>query len=143
MSASSDSVVKVLETEEWEDFVLEPLFGLEENKVIENNVVTYTVSDNENSEMSLKSDFTMDKLKGSENFYDWIFQMENYLAMKGYADCIVEKSTTDLTTPKETDTGKLSAAKGILVLSMESNLHPHIRKCKTALEIWKKNTGVV
>lgn len=90
----------------------------------------------EGIEMSGKSDFTVEKLKGSENFYDWLFTMENYLAMKGYINCITVKSETELTVAKETDTAKLSAAKGILVLSMETTLHPHIRKCKSALEIW-------
>lgn len=53
-------------------------------------------------EMSLKSDFTMEKLKGSENFYDWLFQMENYLAMKGHANCIIKNSekTTMIRTVK-------------------------------------------
>lgn len=90
----------------------------------------------EKIEMSGKSDFTVDKLKGSENFYDWLFTMENYLAMKGYVNCITPKSDTGLTVAKETDAAKLSAAKGILVLSMETTLHPHIRKCRTAIEIW-------
>lgn len=87
-------------------------------------------------EMNTKSDFQIEKLKGGENFYDWQFQMENYLAMKGYSDCIVKKSAAE-NVPKETGADKLSAAKGMLVLSMETALHPHIRKCKSALEIWQ------
>lgn len=86
-------------------------------------------------EMSVKTDFTIEKLKGGENFYDWLFQMENYLAMKGYSDCILKKSETE-DVPKETDEAKLAQAKGMLILSMEPGLHPHIRKCKNPLEVW-------
>lgn len=70
-------------------------------------------------EMSLKSDFKMDKLKGSENFYDWLFQMENNLAMKGHKNCITEKSATETTVAKETATViafKSSIMSDILVL---------------------------
>lgn len=96
------------------------------------------MSEYDDSEMSFKSDFVMEKLKGGDNFNDWIFQMENYLAMQGYSDCITPRSDTELTIAKENDVTKLNAAKGILVLSMESCLHPHIRKCTSALLIWTK-----
>lgn len=99
--------------------------------------VSESKSDSE-GEMSGKSDFNVEKLKGSENFYDWLFTMENYLAMKGYTKCITAKSATETTVAKETDEGKLHAAKGILVLSMETILHPHIRKCTSLLDIWQK-----
>lgn len=140
MSASNKGVTDDLNGEEWEDIdtSLHNLFGPKQITVSGNEIESYRVSEYDDSEMSYKSDFVMEKLKGGDNFYDWIFQMENYLAMKGYSDCIIPKSDTELTIAKETDVTKLNAAKGILVLSMESCLHPHIRKCASALLIWTK-----
>lgn len=133
MSDSPNSESQELNCEEWIEFnhSAHSLFDFEQLCVSKRN-------DDSDSEMSAKSDFTVEKLRGSENFYDWLFSMENYSAIKGYGDCIVEKSATEPTVPKEGDATKLNAAKGILVLSMETNLHPHIRKCTGALEIWKK-----
>lgn len=44
------------------------------------------------SDMTTKIDFvwSVEKLRGSENYHDWSFSMENYLELKGYGDCIVE-----------------------------------------------------
>lgn len=125
MSASNKEVTDDLNSEEWEDIStwLQILFGAEKITVSGSKAESYGVSEYDDSEMSFKSDFVMEKLKGGDNFYDWIFQMENYLAMKGYSDCIVPKSVTELTIAKETEETKLNAAKGILVLSMESCLH--------------------
>lgn len=93
-------------------------------------------SDSESIDMTSK-DFSVEKLKGSENFHEWAFAMESYLAIKSYGDCIVA-DTTDTNAAKEKDAVKLAQAKGVLVLSIETSLYPHIRLCKSAIEIWKK-----
>lgn len=95
-------------------------------------------SDSETHEMG-ENKISVVKLKGSENFHDWVFTMDNYLAMKGLSDCIVaEDAAAAVIVAKENDAKKLSSPKGILVLSMEKNLYPHIRKCANAFDIWKK-----
>lgn len=64
--------------------------------------------------------------------------MENYLAYKGYDKCIVADDAGDGVGAKEKDLTKLSAAKAVLSLCIEPILYPHIRKCKSALEVWIK-----
>lgn len=101
-------------------------------------LIALTDSDFETDEMG-ENKLSVEKLKGSENFHDWVFTMDNYLAMKGLSDCIVAQDVAAAeTVAKEVDPKKLSSAKGILVLSMEKNLYPHIRKCVNAIDIWKK-----
>lgn len=63
--------------------------------------------------------------------------MENYLAMKNLSDCIVAKDD-DVNVAKEANADKLKQAKAILCLSLEPNLFPHVRKCVSALSVWKK-----
>lgn len=65
---------------------------------------------NFDNDMATKSEFQIEKLSSGDNFYDWQFQMENYLALKGYSNCIVKKSEEE-DVPKETDVTKLSAAR--------------------------------
>lgn len=38
-----------------------------------------------------------DKLKGSENFHTWRFAMQNFLALKGYTNCIKHRDDTAAT----------------------------------------------
>lgn len=134
--------------ETWSEFnqsahtLIENSYVENHRKTIDNEKVLYSVENREviDDDMS-KSDFTVEKLKGSENFHDWNFAMENYLALKGYTNCIIAaESTTSEPVPPHTavekDSAKLAAAKAILVLSLESNLFPHVRKCKSALEVW-------
>lgn len=86
-----------------------------------------------------------EKLKGSENFHTWKFAMEIFLALKGFADCIVHKpnKTASGTTEEviySADTAiekkKISGAKAYLVLGIETMLYIHIQNCRTALDIW-------
>lgn len=84
-----------------------------------------------------KSEFFVDRLKGSENYYDWCFAMENYLEAKQLGDTIIPLKS-DKKTPIETDEEKLRKAKAFLVMGVEPSHYVHIRECKTAMEIWNK-----
>ena len=110
----------------------------ETDKITEDRALSVvdTVEEIDNSEMNPKSEFSVEKLRGGDNFHDWSFAIENLMTMKGYANCITAK-TDDENTAKEADEGKLGGAKALLVLSMETSLYPHIRKCQSALAIWK------
>lgn len=101
------------------------------------SVSSQSSGDSEDNKMSSR-DFAIDKLRGSDNFNDWTFAMENYLSFKGYTDCITPKEEATPTIPKETEAKKLDAAKGLLVLCMESHLFPHVKVCKSAIEVWNK-----
>lgn len=87
--------------------------------------------------MTGKSDFSVEKLKGSENYHNWVFAMENYIEMKKLSDCLKPKDDTHPNDPKEENADKLSSAKSIIALSVEPDLYVHIRGCKSALAIWK------
>lgn len=83
---------------------------------------------------SIKTDFAVEKLRGAENFHNWIFAMENLLEFKGLKKCI---EVDDDGSVAEKDAEKLAKAKTTLVLSVDSSLYVHIRSAKTALQIWK------
>lgn len=87
--------------------------------------------------MSGKSDFSVAKLKGSENYHNWVFAMENYIEMKKLSDCLKPKDDAHPNEPSEENADKLSTAKSIIALSVEPDLYVHIRGCKSALAIWK------
>lgn len=107
------------------------------NSTGESNITERSSSISDHSDSEMNKEFSIEKLKGGENFHDWAFAMESYMAMKGYANCIKAAEATP-TTPIETDATKLAAAKGLLVLSVEARLFPHIRTCSTAVEVWRK-----
>lgn len=85
----------------------------------------------------MTKEFSVEKLKGAENYHEWSFAMENYLASRTFDLCIVP-SDDDTTVAMEKNAGKLSQSKAQLALSVEPKLFVHIRTCKTALEIWNK-----
>lgn len=87
--------------------------------------------------MSAKSEFAIEKLRGSENYHNWVFAMQNYIEMKKLSDCLVQKSEQHPDTPKEENADKLSSAKSIIALSVEPDLYVHIRSCGSALAMWK------
>lgn len=72
---------------------------------------------------------TIEKLKGSENYHTWRFNMENYLAMKELSKCISEPVA-------ETKPEILAKAKGAISLSVDVSIQTHIIDLKTAKEIW-------
>lgn len=57
-------------------------------------------------------------------------------------NCIVENTETasiwGAPGAVETDAAKLSATKATLILSMETTMYPHVKKCTTTLEVWRK-----
>lgn len=87
--------------------------------------------------MTGKSDFSVEKLKGSENYHNWVFAMENYIEMKKLSNCLKPKDDAHPNEPLEENADKLSTAKSIIALSVEPDLYVHIRGCKSALAIWK------
>lgn len=84
-----------------------------------------------------RSDFSIEKLKGSENYHNWVFAMQNYIEMKKLADCLVPKDDANPDIPKEESADKLSLAKSTIALSVEQDLYVHIRSCGSALAMWK------
>lgn len=82
------------------------------------------------------SDFVVEKLRGSENYHNWIFAMENLLQFKGLGNCIIPSSADD-NIAEETDVNKLVQAKSTLVLSIDPSLFVHVRNSRTALGIWR------
>lgn len=85
---------------------------------------------------SIKTEFAVEKLRGSENFHNWVFAMENLLDFKGLRNCIVVNELLP-NLAKETDLQKLIQARSTLVLSVDPSLYVHIRCAGSALEIWK------
>lgn len=88
-----------------------------------------------------------DKLKGSENFHTWRFAMQNFLALKGYTNCIKHRDDTAATSTTakivhaadiatETDNTKLESAKAYLALGVDTSIYVHIHNCTTGLDIW-------
>lgn len=85
--------------------------------------------------MAPRNEFDVKKLRGSENYHTWQFAMMNYLELNGLEKCI-QGTQADPKVPLETKADKLSQAKSRLALSVDESLFVHIRKAKTALEIW-------
>lgn len=83
---------------------------------------------------SIKAEFAVEKLRGSENFHNWTFAIENLLQFKGLGNCLVLCNETQVAV--ETDPTKLIQAKSTLVLSVDPSLYVHIRNAKSAIEIW-------
>lgn len=75
-------------------------------------------------------EYEIEKLRGSENYLDWVFAMQNYLAVKALSGCITNPAT-------EKDDPKLIQCKAILVLNIDSKLYKYVRSCASALEVWE------
>ena len=78
----------------------------------------------------------VEKLKGNSNFHTLSFAMENFLAYKGYSNCLktgVNDNGVQEVVEKSDD--KLAACKGLLVLSIEPNIFTHIKTYKSPLEV--------
>lgn len=85
--------------------------------------------------MSKINDYSIEKLKGSENFHTWKFAIKNYLEMSDLENCVEEASTDG--TAAEGDVKKQKKAKNVLSLSVDCSIFVHIQSATTALEIWK------
>ena len=71
----------------------------------------------------------IEKLKGSTNYHSWCFAILCVIDCKGYRKCI---------DGSETDADKLTSCRGLIALSVETSIYPHIENSKTAKEIWEK-----
>lgn len=76
-------------------------------------------------------DFDTDKLKGSENYNSWAFDMHNILVWRELDKCIDDPVT-------ETNAAKLAKARALLCLNVEKSIQSHIKSCETATEVWQK-----
>lgn len=91
----------------------------------------------------MEKEFSIQKLKGSENYHTWQFAIKNLLALKGLEKCvnrIVVPATLverEHTACEEKDPDKCSRAKATLILSVEPTIYVHINKCTTAMEVWE------
>lgn len=91
----------------------------------------------------MAKDFSVDKLKGAENFHTWQFAMKSMLELKGWDKSIMTRtvpatSTTPVSTEcMETDESICKKAKGMIVLTLETGIFVHVSKCTSALEIWQ------
>lgn len=79
----------------------------------------------------MSRDFNIEKLKGSENYHTWSFAISNLLEYKGLKEALTTDTASDTLT-----TTKLSEAKAIVSLCIETCVVVHVRDCKSAKEIW-------
>ncbi|KAK9692611.1 hypothetical protein QE152_g35041 [Popillia japonica] len=93
--------------------------------------------------MSLLS--TIEKLKGTENYSSWVFEVRAYLEHEGLWRCVTgeESDQTKLTqaksrcvTGEESDQTKLTQAKSKLILLVDKINHHHILQSEDAKTIW-------
>lgn len=82
-------------------------------------------------------DFTITKLRGSENFHAWQFAMKSVLEVSELIDCITLDGA-DETKVKEIKPEKLNQAKARLILAIDESLYVHVERCTTPIEIWNK-----
>lgn len=65
------------------------------------------------------------KSQGRKNYEEWSFAMENFLVLEGLSDFVYGTAT---------DATQISKAK--IVLSLDPSLYIHMKKAKTAKEVW-------
>lgn len=71
------------------------------------------------------------KLKGRENYSEWVFAAENFLILEGMTKCIQEG---DVKSFAEDD----ARTKAKLILTIDATLYVHIRNVKTTKELWDR-----
>lgn len=71
------------------------------------------------------------KLRGRENYSEWVFAAENFLVLEGMSNCI---KAEDSTVSKEDD----AKTKAKLIMTIDSALYIHIKQVKTTRELWLK-----
>lgn len=72
------------------------------------------------------------KLKGRENYNEWIFAAENFLILEDLQHSI--KPVTGKTLEAADD----AKTKAKLIMTIDSALYVHIKDVKTTLELWNK-----
>lgn len=77
------------------------------------------------------------KLRGRENYDEWVFAAENFLILEGMMKCIKterDESGTEVVVSAADD----AKTKAKLVLTIDSSLYVHIKTVKTTKELWEK-----
>lgn len=77
------------------------------------------------------------KLRGRENYDEWVFAAENFLILEGMMKCIKteqDESGTEVIVSAADD----AKTKAKLILTIDSSLYVHIRTVKTTNELWEK-----
>lgn len=67
------------------------------------------------------------KLRGRENYSEWVFAAENFLVLEGMSNCI---KAEDSTVSMEDD----AKTKAKLIMTIDSVLYIHIKEVKTTRE---------
>lgn len=77
------------------------------------------------------------KLRGRENYDEWVFAAENFLILEGMMKCIKPETDAD---GKEVIVSEADDArtKAKLILTIDSALYVHIKTVKTTKELWVK-----
>ncbi|GBP71696.1 hypothetical protein EVAR_8302_1 [Eumeta japonica] len=79
----------------------------------------------------------MPKLRGRENYDEWVFAAENFLILEGMMKCIKPKLDADgaAIIVSAADDAKTKAK---LILTIDASLYVHIKAVKTTKELWEK-----
>ncbi|RLU25147.1 hypothetical protein DMN91_003239 [Ooceraea biroi] len=72
----------------------------------------------------------VEKLKGRENYPSWKFAMQAWLEHDDLWECV--------TSPNESNSGKVTKAKSRIILSVDPVNYAHIQDCTTAKEVWER-----
>uniref|UniRef100_A0A2H1WQ59 SFRICE_016825 n=1 Tax=Spodoptera frugiperda TaxID=7108 RepID=A0A2H1WQ59_SPOFR len=72
------------------------------------------------------------KLKGRENYGEWVFAAENFLVLEDMLHCIKTIPGKILETADDTKT------KAKLIMTIDSALYVHIKDVNTTLQLWNK-----
>ncbi|KAG5870789.1 hypothetical protein JTB14_009947 [Gonioctena quinquepunctata] len=67
------------------------------------------------------------KLKGRENYGDWVFAVENFLVLEGLSKCVSEVG-------QDED----AKAKAKIISTIDPSLYIHVKEAETTKELWEK-----
>ena len=76
-----------------------------------------------------RTNFNIEKLRGSSNYHTWKFAMVNLLEMQELIDCLEDG--------KEKDHKKVTKAKNYIILHMDASLYDHVAKYDKPYEVWE------
>lgn len=79
------------------------------------------------------------KLRGRENYDEWVFAAENFLILEGMMKCIKteqDESGTEVIVSAADD----AKTKAKLILTIDSSLYVHIKTVKTTKELWENSS---
>jgi len=75
------------------------------------------------------------KLKGTQNYLDWKFQMQNYLDNKGLWSAASPKIKADGSF-EAVNSDRDRQSRSLLCMSIEPVCYPKVRAAKTAQKVW-------